>query len=737
VLALDGRPPDAAALSGTDRIAAAPRRESSPADNADAGLFLNRELSMLAFNRRVFEEAGDRRNPMLERVKFLSIVGSNLDEFFMVRVAGLMQQVEAGIIDTSPDGMSPAEQLAAVRKEALALMHAMRRCWEDDLLPALDSAGVHVQDYASLSERHRQYAQSTFEELIFPVLTPLAYDPGRPFPHISNLSLNLAVVVRDADGAVHFARVKVPSSLPRLVPLKRSSGSYRRDGTVPHNHYFVWIEQLIAANLHVLFPGMEVIEAHPFRVTRDADMDLQEMEAADLLETVERHVRRRRFGSLVRLTINPTMPDRLKDLLMEELDVGSNDVYVIGGPLGLSSLMSLAGVDRHDLKAPVHVPAMPASLSRVGRSESIFSAVRRQDILLHHPYDSFTPVVEFIEAASRDPQVLAIKQTLYRVGRNSPVVAALLRARENGKQVAAVVELKARFDEASNIGWARMLEQEGVHVVYGLVGLKVHAKVALVVRNEGERIRRYVHLGTGNYNAVTAQLYTDFGLLTCDDALGADASDLFNYLTGYSAKASFRKLIVAPINMRERMRALILREIEHHREGGDGHLFFKMNALVDPEMIRLLYDASRAGVRVDLNVRGICCLRPGVPDVSENIRVVSLVGRFLEHSRVYYFRNGGEDEVYLGSADLMPRNIDRRVETLFPLEDRRLVRLVRDEVLAVYASDNVRTRVLQADGSYVRLLPGATHEPMDCQAWFAASRSVAELPPTPAQPDTA
>jgi polyphosphate kinase len=686
--------------------------ESLVAD--EARLYINRELSLLEYFHRVLEEAQDETNPLLERVKFLSIVSSNLDEFFMVRIAGLKQQIDAGIVEVSPDGLTPAEQLAILRKAASKLLQDARQCLRKDLLPRLDEAGIHILNYDDLADAQRVKMDEYFKEVVFPVLTPLAFDPGRPFPHISNLSLNLAVLIRDVKGQRHFARVKVPGTLPRFVPIKRSSGGVRKDGTVPFHHYFTWLEQVIAAHLDQLFPGMEIIESHPFRVTRDADIIIQELEAADLLETMEASVRQRRFGSVVRVTINEGMPEYIRDILIENLEMERNDMYVVDDSLGLSDLMSLYTIDRYDLKDPPFVPVIPAALNGKG-ADDIFAAIRREDILLHHPYDSFLPVVDFLKTAARDPNVLAIKMTLYRVGRNSPVLEALLEASENGKQVAVLVELKARFDEESNIGWAKALEAEGVHVVYGLLGLKTHSKIALVIRREGERLRRYVHVATGNYNAVTAQLYNDLGMFTVDEEIGADATDLFNYLTGYSAKQEYRKLLVAPINLRARMEALIHREIEHQRNGEKGHLIFKMNALVDKPMIQLLYLASQAGVKIDLLVRSICCLRPGLPGISENIRVVSIVGRFLEHSRIYYFRNGGQEEIYLGSADLMPRNIDRRVEILFPVENAKLIRDLRDDVLKTYMSDTAKARLLLPDGHYERIKPEGKHAPINSQ----------------------
>jgi polyphosphate kinase len=571
---------------------------------------------------------------------------------------------------------------------------------------------MHVVDYDALGAEQKARARAYFESMVFPVLTPLAYDPSRPFPFISNMSLNLAVIIRGEDGAERFARVKVPSTLPRLI----------RVSSADQEVHLVWLEQVIAAYLIDLFPGMEIVEAHPFRVTRDAEIAIQELEAEDLLETVERFVRRRRFGSVVRLVVDRHMPDHIQSILRKNLQIGPEDVYEVDLPLAMSSLGCLYGYDRPDLKDPPFTPVDPTGLEDVEGTD-IFAAIRRQDILLHHPYESFEPVVEFLETAARDPSVLAIKQTLYRVGKNSPVVSALLEAAANGKQVAVVVELKARFDEESNIEWARELEREGVHVVYGLPGLKIHSKIALVVRKEGAGIRRYVHLSTGNYNAVTATQYTDLGLFTTNEDFGADASDLFNYLTGYSKLREYRKLVVAPRNLREGVEGLIRREMEHATRGERGHLIFKINALVDKKMIQVLYRASQAGVKIDLLVRGICCLRPGIPGVSENITVTSIVGRFLEHSRVYYFRNGGSPECYLGSGDLTPQNLDRRVETLFPVEDTVLVERLRHEILETYMRDNVKARIMQPDGTYERAEAAPGETLINSQEWFIARRT--------------
>ncbi|NUM46138.1 MAG: polyphosphate kinase 1 [Anaerolineales bacterium] len=693
-------------------------------DLKDPNLYINRELSQLEVFRRVLEEAQDESHPLLERVKFLAIVGSIMDEFFMVRVGGLKLQADTGVVDLSIDGLTPAEQLASIRKLSLSLMQTARTCWHKDLHPRLKKAGVHILNYDELNAKQTQQVQDYFEEMIFPALTPLAVDPGHPFPHISNLSQNLAIMIRDQAGEERFARLKVPNSLPRLVPLKRSSGSVRADGTVPHNHYFVWVHQVISANLHRLFPGMEIIEAHPFRVIRNADMVIQELEADDLLEAMSASVRDRRFGSVIYMAVQSEMPPRLKEILIENLEMDARDIYVLDNPLGLGSLMSLAQIDRYDLRDQPFQPALPLQLRSEYYDGNLFNAIKRENILLHHPYDSFDPVVDFIKSAARDPNVVAIKQTLYRVGRNAPVVNALLEARrEYGKEVAVLVELKARFDEESNISWAKALEREGVHVIYGLLGLKTHSKIALVVRREGDTMRRYLHLGTGNYNVVTATIYEDFGLFTADEALGADASDLFNYLTGYSAKTDYRKMLVAPINLRSRMTALIQREIDLAKQGKPARLIFKMNSIVDKPMIRLLYEASQAGVKIDLVIRGICSLRPGIPGLSDNIRITSIIGRFLEHSRIYYFQNDGNEEVYMGSADLMTRNLDRRVEILFPIENTQMINHIRDDILPMYLADTRKARLMLPDGKYIRLQSDANvKEAINVQEWFLKSR---------------
>ncbi len=670
-------------------------------------LYLNPHLSLLAFQRRVLEEAEDPNAPLMERIKFLSILGSNLDEFFMVRVAGLWQQIETRTTEISMDGRSPGEQLELIRQEVTSISSEIYKLWLDYLMPGLRDAGIYILELDELNAQQRSSIDDYFLRIVYPVLTPLAVDQARPFPHISNLSLNIAATVSNGDDQERFARVKVPDSLPQLVPVPSRAGETA----------FVWLEQVIIANLRHLFPETKIVQANLFRVTRDAELAIQELEADDLLESIQEAVWRRRFRDAVRLQVNNGMPQKLVDLLTTNLELDHNDVYRIDGPLDLSRVRALLNVDRPALKDKPFIPATPQAFVSKQHGD-IFNAIREGDILLHHPFDSFQPVVDFLRAAADDPEVLAIKMTLYRVGLNSPIVEALLDAIQNGTQVAVVVELKARFDEESNIGWAQKLEHEGVHVIYGLPGVKVHAKMAMIVRREGETIRRYLHLGTGNYNPSTARVYTDLGLFTCDEEIGADVSDLFNHLTGYSAKKSYRKLLVAPDSMRSGLERMVRAEMERHREHGDGHLIFKMNALEDAGMIRILYEASQAGVQIDLIVRGVCSLIPGIPGVSENIRVRSIIGRFLEHSRIYYFYNGGEERVLVGSADLMPRNLNRRVEVLFPIEDRRLIRRLHDRILMKYLEDEAGARIMQSDGAYVRPPREQGRRPANSQTWF-------------------
>ena len=666
---------------------------------------LNRELSLLDFQSRVLEEAADNRNPPLERLKFLSIFGSNMDEFFMVRVSGIKKLKRGRYPDLSPDGLTPREQLKLIRKRALKLYSQAHFLYRDSIQPALDAEGVHIHNYERLNDVQRATADLYFQQVVFPVLTPLLLDSGHPFPHISNLSLNLAVILKGTKGGEQFARVKIPETLPRLIPLVNTNDWEHNESEIPH-HYFTWLDQVIAANLDVLFPGVAILESHPFRVVRDADIEIQQLEADDLLKAMERTLQKRKSGSVVKIAIHRSMPKRIRKLLVENLKARASDIYEDRGILGMSSLAEVyQSVDRPDLKYPPYTPAIPAPLRSMEAPGDIFERIHGGDILLHHPYDSFTPVQAFLMAAAHDPRVLAIKQTLYRVGSDSPVVKALLTAAQAGKQVAVLVELKARFDEESNISWARALEQAGAHVIYGLEALKTHCKITLVVRREGDAMRRYLHLSTGNYNAVTACLYEDIGLFTCNEDLAIDASDLFNYLTGCSMISDYRKLLVAPVTLRDQLEALIHAEMEHARAGRGGYIAIKVNALTDPRVIKRLYDASNAGVKIDLIVRGMCCLVPAVPGTSENIRVISILGRYLEHSRVFYFANGGEERLYLGSADLMTRNLDHRVEILFPMHDAAQIRYLRDVLLETCLRDNESARDMTSEGEYLRLQP--------------------------------
>ncbi|NJL93566.1 MAG: polyphosphate kinase 1 [Anaerolineae bacterium] len=680
-------------------------------------LYINRELSLLEFNRRVLEEAMTEDNPLLERVKFMAIFSNNMDEFFMTRVAGLWSQVDAGVADVPADGMLPTEQLDAIRRVVLELMQRQREHYHNVLLPALEAHGVRVLKVEQLSRMERRAVDKYFREAIFAVLTPLGVDPGRPFPFISNLSLSLAVILQDSNGRQRFARIKIPTGvIPRVISMKTILEHVDRDQPEGTENSFLFLEDIIAANLAALFPGMTILESHLFRVTRDADIDIAEEEASDLLETIETGLRMRPFGQVTRLTVSESMPEWLRLQLMENLRIPKSRLYVMQPPLGMAGLFALYGA----VNAPIlHDPGFIAYRSpMLAQGNDIFAAIRERDILLHHPYDSFSPVVEFVQQAARDPRVLAIKCTLYRLGKNSPIVNALLEARANDKQVSALVELKARFDEENNITWARALEAQGVHVIYGFQGLKTHSKIMLVVRQEADGLRSYVHLSTGNYNPTTARIYSDLGVFTCREDLTNDALLLFNRLTGFGPSTEYKKLLVAPEYLRSSLVALIDREIEHAQAGRAARLVFKMNSLVDARIIRKLYEASQAGIPIDLIVRGICCLRPGMRGISENIRVTSIVGRFLEHTRIYYFRNGGEEEIYMGSADMMPRNLDRRVETVFPVESPALKIELRDVILDKQLSDTHKARLLQSDGTYIRRLPAPGAAPFDSQSWF-------------------
>ncbi len=679
---------------------------------------LNRELSWLRFNLRVLEEAEDKRHPLLERVKFLAIFATNLDEFFMIRVSGLHRQVAGGVVGTTPDGMTPSEQILTINRELMIHYERYDTCWKQDVLPGLAEAGIRILHYAELAQREREAIQGYFQREIFPVLTPLAFDPTHPFPHISSLSFNLAVLVKDPERGDCFARVKVPDVFPRLVPIPTDEDVARQQmglGGAGGVQQFVWLEEVIAHNLDNLFPGLDVVASYPFRVTRDADVAIEVDEASDLIEAVEAQLDQRQYTSAVRLELDAATPSPIREILTRNLQLPLYLVYAGHSPIGMAGIRELHALERPDLKDQPFVPAVPPCVSKSG---SLLAAIRQQDVLLYHPYDSFMPVVEFLREAANDPDVLAIKQTLYRVNPKSPIVDALLEARVNGKQVAVLVELKARFDEENNIEWARKLEDEGVHVVYGVRGLKTHAKVCLIVRREPEGIRRYVHLGTGNYNVVTSRIYTDVSYFTCDSTISRDVSDLFNSLTGYSRKNIYSKLLVAPTTLRQQLLDRIERETCRHRQYGDGYIAFKMNALVDAQCIQALYLASQAGVNIDLQVRGICCLRPGLPGISETITVTSVVGRFLEHARIYYFRYGGQNEVLMGSADLMPRNLDHRVEVVFPVEDPQWREVIINDILGMGLRDNVQARRLLPDGTYERKQPANGEAAVNSQEWF-------------------
>lgn len=676
--------------------------------------FFNREINWLEFNLRVLEEAMDDSHPLLERVKFLAIFHSNLDEFFMIRVSGLKEQVESGLLEPSPDGLTPHEQIDIIRERVQTLSEMAERYFQERILPELQAAGICLHDYRTLNTEQKAALKQYFTSTVYPVLTPLAVDPGHPFPHISNLSLSLAVVVRDEERNEKFARVKIPQGLPRLVPVPACT-----DETGKQSTCFLWLEQLVAAHLGTLFRGLRVVRSYPFRVIRDADLEIREDEAGDLLQSIEDSLVRRRFGSVSQLVVNADMPENIRELLMHNLEIEATDMYLETGPLGQSELMHLYDLDRPELKEPPFQSHVPAPLRY---SSDIFASIREQDILLHHPYDSFDPVIRFVRAAAKDPKVLAIKQTIYRVGSNSPIVEALSSAALNDKQVSVMVELKARFDEENNIEWARALEKVGAHVVYGDISLKTHCKVLLVVRQEEDGIRRYVHLGTGNYNTKTARIYTDLGLLTCDEGIGEDVTALFNSLTGYSLNTGYRKLLVSPGGIRTGLMERIEREMHLAQSGKGGHIIFKMNSLTDFRSADALYRASQAGVKIDLIVRGSCCLVPGVEGLSENIRVISIVGRLLEHHRIYYFRNGGgaRSEVWLGSADMMQRNLDRRVEILFPVQSRKLKNHIINDILTVQLRDNVKARQLMPDGRFKRIVPGKKEAAFDSQEWLMA-----------------
>jgi polyphosphate kinase len=679
-----------------------------PDDLGHPALFINRELSWLEFNQRVLAQAQDPYHPLLERVKFLAITGTNLDEFFMVRLATILKKYRASVEDVSPDGLNTEQQLHAIRRRTRAMLEEQGRCWADSLRPLLGEAGIAFVDPPAWTPAVASFLAQYFKTEIFPVLTPLAFDPGHPFPYISNLSMNFAVVVRHG-GRTKFARVKVPDMVPRFVTLPDHLRAERSLTA------FVFIEDVIRANIHELFPGTRVDGAYLFRIIRDTDIVVQEDEADDLLESMDRSLKQLRYGALSLLQVDERMPQRVLNILVENFEVDEDVVVRTSERMGFGDWMELTALHRPRLK---DAPFSPRTLWRPEDLESVFEQIRYQDHLLHHPFDSFASVETFLRAAVKDPQVIAIKVTLYRIGQNSPLVDLLIEAAEEGKQVAVLVELKARFDERNNIIWANRLEEAGIHVVYGLVNLKTHCKLCLVVRKEPDGIRRYAHVGTGNYNGATAKVYTDLGLFTASSGIIDDISEVFNFLTGYSAKRTYGELLVAPVSLRSGFKALVDREIEQARAGRPARIIVKNNAVADQPMIKALYRASQAGVSIDMIVRGVCCLRPGVPGISDRITVRSIVGRFLEHSRIYYFQNGGDEEVWIGSADLMERNLDRRVETLCPVHDADLRDHLRHTVLEALLRDTHRAWELRTDGCYEPCRPASGSPALDSQRFL-------------------
>ena len=679
---------------------------------------LNRDLCQLEFFRRVLEEALDKSTPVLEKLKFLAVFSSNLDEFFMVRVSGLKEMLGIEEIGPMPGELTPEEQLRVIRKRVLTLVDEHTNCLREEVIPELQSDGVVIARYASLSQSEKKRLAEYFMKNIFLVLTPQAVDPARPFPYISNLSLNIGLTVEanpedtlagsPLGREVRFVRIKVPPVVPRLIPIEEGKMK------------FALLEEVIEANIHALFPNMHLSKGHVFRVTRDADVEIRDDKAADLLKLIKESLRERRFGLAVRLEVSSSMPSEMVEYLTKSLNIEPDDVYQIGGLLDVPGLMELYKLDAPELKDKPLRAVVPVSLRN---KESLFEAIKKQEVLLHHPYSAFGTIVDFIQAAADDPKVVAIKMCLYRTGKNSPIPQALMAASERGKQVTAVVEIKARFDEENNIEWAKRLAESGVHVVYGIVGLKTHSKVALVVRREDDGLQTYTHIATGNYNPTTSKVYTDLGLLTNDSMIGDDATDLFNFLTGFSIQKEYSRLLVAPLNLRKRMMALIKRETEHAREGRPARITAKVNRLTDLNVIEALYEASQAGVKIDLIVRGACMIRPGEPGLSQTIHVRSVVGRFLEHSRIFYFANGGEEEVYIGSADWMTRNLDRRVEVVAPVLDPQLKKYLKDTVLDAYLRDNVKARVMKSDGTYEMPPMAPGEEPFNSQLFFEGPNS--------------
>ncbi len=701
----------------SQKTAVAPKKAKAPLPVDDAKYLLNRELSWLEFNRRVLQEALNDQTPLLERLKFLSIFSTNLDEFFMIRVSGLKEQIAEGIRGVSRDGLTAAQQLRAIRERIPLLIDEQMRCLHEDILPKLSDKGIKIVSYADLHKDEKKRLERYFHKFVFPVLTPQAVDESHPFPYVSNLSLNLGLIVEPDKtinhGKLHhlfnrhrFVRVKLPPNINRLIPIEGEENS------------FTLLGELVASNIKHLFPNMRTNKAYLFRLTRDADLDIREDEAGDILSTMKRELHnQRRFSFPVRLEVTDSMPDKMADYLSESIGLTERDVYRVKGFLNIPDLMSLYGTERPDLKDAPIAYSIPAPILK---PKSVFDILKKQDILLHHPYTAYSVVTDFINTAANDEKVLAIKICLYRTGKDSPIVESLINASRNGKQVAALVELKARFDEENNIEWARRLEDEGVHVIYGMRGLKTHSKVTLVVRHENDEMRRYVHIATGNYNPTTSKIYTDLGLLTANEEIGEDATDLFNFLTGYSFQTEYKQLLVAPVNLRERMLEFIEREIKHQTNGKHGRIIVKINSLTDDKFIQALYRASQAGVKIDLIIRGICALRPGIEGLSENIRVISIVGRFLEHSRIFYFANGGAEDIYIGSADWMHRNLDRRVEAAVPINDKKIKKYIREEILAAYLKDNANSRVLDGDGNYTKITAPSEKEVFNSQMYFVS-----------------
>jgi polyphosphate kinase len=683
---------------------------------SDPCFLTNRELSWLEFNRRVLQQALDDSVPLLERLKFLSIFSTNLDEFFMIRVSGLKEQIAEGVDKLSPDGMNAADQLREIRRVLRPMLMEQMMCLNEDIMPLLEAEGIKIESYNNLKRKERKKLDEYYLRNVFPILTPQAVDESHPFPYISNLSVNLGLMVGPKSEIDHgkvshlftaprFVRIKLPQTVDRLVNIGEE-----------HAPRFVSLSEVIAANSTMLFPNMEPSQISLFRLTRDADIEIREDEAGDLLRVMEQELlHKRRFSFPVRLEVASDMPEDMVSLIARSTGLTNDDVYRIDGFLNIPDMMSLYGLERRDLKDSPITYSIPAKLKH---ADNIFDVIKKQDILVHHPYTSYSTILDFLDAAAEDEEVRAIKICLYRTGKDSPVVKSLVKASRNGKQVAALVELKARFDEENNIEWARQLENEGVHVIYGMNGLKTHSKVLLVIRRENDELRRYVHMATGNYNPTTSKLYTDLGILTADEEIGADASDLFNFLTGYSHQTEYRQLLVAPVDLRERMIELIERETRNKTEGQQARIIVKINSLTDDKIVRALYRASQAGVEIDLIVRGICVLRPGIKNLSENIRVVSIVGRFLEHSRIFFFSNAGNHELYIGSADWMHRNLDRRVEAVIPIRDKRLVDYIRGNVLGAYLQDNVNAQLLDSNGDYALHLPKEGEPEFDSQTYF-------------------